>query len=553
MSLKWLREPQQKGEKLDRRDLLRGGVLTLGGVAASSLTVCAPRSAMLPPPQPVNLGPYSCGVASGVHSDTAVVLWTRFGPASVGGPVEVSWQVATDPSFTRVALAGVGVGSAQNDGCVKVLAQGLTPGQTYWYRFSAAGLTSPTGRTKTLPASNETPPTVRLAVASCQNFGAGYYSAWRAIAAEELDAVVFLGDYIYEYKGGSNPLDARPDLSLEATDLPSYRAKYKMYRSDLNLQAAHAAHPFAPVWDDHELFNDYDRISILTNPARAEAAYQAWFDYMPVWRIDADQIYRRARWGTVLDLSLLDTRQYRDPHITGPDGERLSVGSSLDLPLSQVHDSGRTILGTAQRDWLLDGFGQAQSDNVTWKFVANQVMITPTRILDLDEPALRAIRPDIPKHAGVYANFDDWSGYSWERDQLTQRVAADGISNLGFLTGDIHSFWQSQVRRDFDEPFSPVVAQEFVCGSISSRGIEFAGDFAPALEGAVSTLRPGFRYADFRRRGFGWVECTPTHARVEYRTVNTLTPDLNSPSAQPKRRVRFDWPAGTQKVSITRG
>ena len=538
---------------MDRRGLLRGGLVGLTGAAAASLIGCAPGTAMLPPPEPMDLGPFSCGIASGVHSDTAVVLWTRFAPAAFAGPVEVAWQVASDPEFAQIIQSGTGIGSAQNDGCIKVLAENLPAGQTLWYRFTVDGLSSPIGRTKTLPAPGSTPALVRLAVASCQNFSAGFYPAWRAIASEELDAVVFLGDYIYEYEGRPSPLDVRFDASDEATDLPSYRAKYKMYRSDPELRAAHAAHPFAPVWDDHEFINDYDRVSLLRFPQRAAAAYQAWFEYQPVWRIDADQIYRRARWGNLLDLSLLDTRQYRDPHVTGPNGERLSVGSSADLPLRQVHDVGRSILGTKQRDWLLDGFGQAQGNGVTWKLVANQVMITPTRLVDLDEPALRALRPDLPKHAGIYGNFDDWSGYSWERDQLTQRVSADGISNLGFLTGDIHSFWQAQVRRDFDEPFSPVVAQEFVCGSISSTGIEYAGDFAPLLELGVATLRPEFRYADFRRRGFGLVECTPSHARVEYRTVNTRTSNLTAPSAQPKRRVRFDWPAGTQKVSITRG
>ncbi len=538
---------------MDRRELLRGGLVGLTGAAAASLIGCAPGTAMLPPPEPMDLGPFSCGIASGVHSDTAVVLWTRFAPAAFAGPVEVAWQVASDPEFAQIIQSGTGIGSAQNDGCIKVLAENLPAGQTLWYRFTVDGLSSPIGRTKTLPAPGSTPALVRLAVASCQNFSAGFYPAWRAIASEELDAVVFLGDYIYEYEGRPSPLDVRFDASVEATDLPSYRAKYKMYRSDPELRAAHAAHPFAPVWDDHEFINDYDRVSLLRFPQRAAAAYQAWFEYQPVWRIDADQIYRRARWGNLLDLSLLDTRQYRDPHITGPNGERLSVGSSADLPLRQVHDAGRSILGEAQRDWLLDGFGQAQGNGVTWKLVANQVMITPTRLVDLDEPALRALRPDLPKHAGIYGNFDDWSGYSWERDQLTQRVSADGITNLGFLTGDIHSFWQAQVRRDFDEPFSPVVAQEFVCGSISSTGIEYAGDFAPLLELGVATLRPEFRYADFRRRGFGLVECTPSHARVEYRTVNTRTSNLTAPSAQPKRRVRFDWPAGTQKVSITRG
>ena len=538
---------------MDRRDLLRGGVLALGGVAATSLAGCAPSSTALPSPEAVDLGPFSCGIASGVHSDTAVVLWTRFAPAALGSDVEVVWQVATDASFSQIVQSGTGIGSAQNDGCIKVLAEGLSPGQRFFYRFTVGGLTSPIGRTKTLPAAGSAPQSVRLAVASCQNYSVGYYPAWRAIAAEDLDAVVFLGDYIYEYAGSADSLDVRADVSVEATDLPSYRAKYKMYKSDPELRAAHAAHPFAPVWDDHEFFNDYDRLSLLRYPERAAAAYQAWFEYQPVWRIDADQIYRRARWGNLLDLSMLDTRQYRDPHITGPNGERLLVGSSADLPLRQVHDAGRTILGTSQRDWLLDGFGEAQADDVTWKLVANQVMISPVRILDLDEPALRSLRPDLPKHAGVYASFDDWSGYSWERDQITQRVSADGISNLGFLTGDIHSFWQAPVLRDFDEPFSPVVAQEFVCGSISSKGVDYAGDFAGPAEAAVTTLRPGFRYADFRRRGFGLVECTQSHATVEYRTVNARTPNLSAPSAQSKRRVRFDWPAETQRVSITRG
>ena len=394
----------------------------------------------------------------------------------------------------------------------------------------------------------------RFAVASCQSWSAGFYPAWRAIAAEDLDAVIFLGDYIYESDGGgSGPLIVRADTVGRAEDLASYRAKYRMYRSDPDLRAAHAAHPFAPVWDDHEFVNDCNRLTLLEQPERAAAAYRTWFEYQPVWRIQGDRIHRRLRWGDLVDLALIDTRQYRDPPPVGPDGRPIRLGVTSDGPASQVNTVGRTILGDAQRDWFLDGFGEAQADSVTWKLVANQVMVSPIRILDLDEPSLRALRPDLPAHAGVYANFDDWSGYMWERDTVTQRLRSDGIENVGFLTGDIHSFWQSRVQADFDEFGSPAVAQEFVCGSVSSRGVDYAGDLATAIGDGARQLRPGFRHVDLVRRGFGVLECTPDAAAVEFRTVDAVVANRDAPATVPRRRVRFDWPAGTHDVAVTRG
>ena len=532
----------------------------LGGVAASSLIGCAPFSPPTTNPEPpvVDLGPFDCGIASGVHSDTAVVLWTRFAPGAVAS-VELSWQVATDPAFTRVVRSGTGVASPETDGCVKVLADGLAQGTIYWYRFlvaGSAGPASPAGRTRTLPSPGSQPAEVRLAVASCQNFPAGYYTAWRAIAEADLDAVIFLGDYIYESAGpgAASPTVVRADRTLRADDLGSYRAKYRAYRSDPDLRLAHAMHPFAPVWDDHEFVNDYNRTTILAFPDRAAAAYRAWFDYQPVWRIDGDRIHRRLRWGRLVDLAMLDTRQYRDPHVVGPDGETLKFGSTVDPPLSEVHSVGRTILGDTQRDWFLDGFGAAQDDGVTWKLVANQVMISPIRAIDLDSPALRALRPDLVEHAGVYVNFDDWSGYMWERDVVTDRLHSDAISNVGFLTGDIHSFWQAPVRRDFDEPFSPIVAQEFVCGSVSSRGFDQVAAVAPAIEDALRNFSPGFRYVDLVRRGFGLVRCSPTAATVEFQVVDATRP---APAATPgspgpvvsRPSVRFDWPAGSTQLT----
>jgi len=536
---------------MDRRTVLRGGLLGVGGIAAGGLLGCAPMPSV-PVPAPEDLGPWDCGVASGVHAPGAVVLWTRFAPAASAGAVDLRWEAAADPAFDRVVAAGTAAASSGADGCVKVLVEGLEPGATLWYRFSADGLISPVGRTRTLPADGASPSTVRLAVTSCQSYVSGFYPAWRAIAAEDLDAVVFLGDYIYEGASGAGPLNVRVDPEA-ATDLASYRAKYRRYRSDVDLRAAHAAHPFAPVWDDHEFVNNCNRLTNLEFPERAAAAYRAWFEYQPVWRIDGDRIHRRARWGNLVDLSLLDTRQYRDPQVTGPDGRGIALGSTVDEPLRQVHAAGRTILGDAQRDWFLDGLGAAQRDGVRWKLVGNQVMISPIRIVDLDEPSLRALRPDLPEHAGFYANLDDWSGYMTERDMVTEHLSRERISNVGFLTGDIHSFWQSKVQADFDAPFSPAVAQEFVCGSVSSRGLDFVGDLAGPLGESIKQLRPGFRYVDLARRGFGLVECTPASMSVEYRTVNALTPNRASRSALPRRRVRFDWPAGTQAVAVTRG
>ncbi len=538
---------------MDRRTLLRGGLAGMGGIAATGLLGCAPAPGAPPTTVPVDPGPFDCGVASGVHTDTEVVLWTRFAPSASTAGVEVVWQVATDPSFDRIVATGTGVGSVENDGCVKVLAQGLAAGTTYWYRFMVDGLVGPSGRTRTLPAAGAALASARFAVTSCQNWSAGFYPAWRAIAAEELDAVIFLGDYIYESDGGAGPLTVRPDTAGAATDLASYRAKYRMHRSDPDLRAAHAAHPFAPVWDDHEFVNDCDRLTLLEQPDRAAAAYRTWFEYQPVWRIDGDRIHRRHRWGRLVDLSMLDLRQYRDPHPRGADGRDLKLGSTLDLPARQVHDVGRTIMGDAQREWFLDGMGRAQADDVTWKLVGNQVMISPIRIIDLDEPALRGLLPDLPDHAGVYANFDDWSGYMWERDLVTDHLGAGRISNVGFLTGDIHSFWQSAVQQDVDAFGSPVVAQEFVCGSVSSRGLDYVGDLAVALADGARQLRPGFRHVDLVRRGFGLVECTPEAMSVEYRTVDAITANRDAPATRARRRVRFDWPAGTHTVSVTRG
>ncbi|MEZ5239031.1 MAG: alkaline phosphatase D family protein [Microthrixaceae bacterium] len=293
---------------LDRRRLLLGA----GGLAgAYGLAACAP----FPAPEPVE-GPWDTGVASGLHSHDAAVLWTRFAPA-VASPVELTWEVAGDPGFSTLVAQGRITVDSSTDGCAKVLAEGLQPGTTHWYRFSVGADFSPVGRTRTLPPPGSEPPSLRLAVASCQKFSSGWYPAWREVAATDLDGVLFLGDYIYESTGKVNPLwDVRDDPSEAATDLETYRAKYRLYRSDPGTCAAHAKHGFAPIWDDHEFVNNYDRLRLVEDPVRAEAAYRAWFEYMPVWPIDGTRIQSGGlRFGSLAHVSLLDTRQYRDPNL----------------------------------------------------------------------------------------------------------------------------------------------------------------------------------------------------------------------------------------------
>jgi alkaline phosphatase D len=492
------------------------------------------------PPDPV----WDCGVASGLHDATSSVLWTRVVPGA-SGAVDVSWDVATDPGFATVVASGVVGTDPDRDGCVKVLVGDLVPGTTHWYRFRLDGSVSPTGRTRTPAAAGIDPGRVRLAVASCQNYPSGYYTAWRDVAGLELDAVVHVGDYIYEGGGSVGPLNVRADTVGTATTLAQYRAKYRLYRSDPDLRAAHAAHAFVPVWDDHEFVNDYDRTTLIAQPERAAAAYRAWFEYQPVWPIDDTRIHRGVRFGSLVDLSVLDTRQYRGPHLEG--GKGLLV-LSTEEPGRRIHEVGRTILGDDQRSWFLDRLGSAQDDGVTWKLVGNQVMIAPVRILDLDEPAVRFLDPELPEHAGIYINEDSWDGFQWERDQILGRLASDRVANVAFLTGDVHSFWQAGLRTDFDDESSPVVAQEFTCGSISSRGVDLGGGTAEPLAQLVAGTRPGFRYVDLARRGVGIVDCTATSARVEFRVSDTAFPTGGT-----RAGTTFDWVAGTQDLVMTPG
>jgi len=534
--------------EMNRRGFLRAGAggagaLWLGG---SGLTVvgCTPSPAYNPP---ANGTPFTLGVLSGLHSASEVVLWTRLEPSLAPGATAVTWEIATDPGMGTIVESGEVTVDGSADWTAKVLVGGLAADRSYWYRFAVGGLTSPVGRARTLPSAGSSPDRLRLAFASCQNWGSGWYNAWAGIVAEDVDAVVWLGDYIYE-SGGSAIASVRKDPVGSVDDLAGYRAKYQLYRSDPLLQAGHAAHPFVPVWDDHEFENDYNRITIAQNPQRAQDAYRAWFEYMPVWPIDGTRIHRSLSWGRLAEIPLLDTRQYRDRQPNGFQGPDVDSYIGAGEVLVEAALPNRTILGTAQRDWLFERLGAAQADGVRWKLIGNQVMIAPVRPIDLDTPELRQLFPDLPRHNGLFVNMDSWDGYQWERDLLLARLADERIADVSFLTGDIHTFWQASIRADFDDPTSPIVANEYVGGSISSSGPNVIDndDFGIFIEEATRNWSPAFRYSDFRRNGYGLLDATPDTLDISFRTTRVKT--LGTPVAT---SVAFGTTPGSPVPSLT--
>jgi alkaline phosphatase D len=422
---------------------------------------------------------FGLGVASGDPWPDGVVLWTRLDPAPAGA-AEVRWQVAHDEGFSRIAAEGVAVARPALGHAVHVEVGGLEPGRVYFYRFHLAGGGSRTGRTRTAPALGSGD-AVRFVAASCQNYEHGYFTAWRHIAAEELDFVFFAGDYIYEYGGravgsvgGWGPV-VRSHDGPETLTLTQYRDRYAQYRRDPDLQAAHAAHPFIVSFDDHEVDNNWagvhPRATSLTQgdfAARKAAAFQAWYEHMPVRAPqlpagDAITAYRRFRFGRDMALHVLDTRSYRDDQPCG-DGVKPEC-EAVARPDAQM-------LGAAQEAWLLGG---ARGPGL--HVLAQQVFVAPR----------------------LYPNgnrsMDSWDGYPAARARMLAGLHGQGVANPVFLTGDVHRAWAAEVPGG-GPGGGAAQASEFVCTSITSEG-----DGLEALANAPAFLsgNPHFRFHHARR------------------------------------------------------
>jgi alkaline phosphatase D len=447
--------------------------------------------------------PFSLGVASGYPSPSSVVLWTRLAPEPMhpsGGidplqVVPVSCSIASDERMRNVIRTDSLYATAQHAHSIHFEPEGLSPGRDYWYRFSAGGFQSVIGHTRTAPARDAADAQLRLAVASCQQYEHGYFVAYRHMLGDDLDAVLHLGDYVYEASWGSAPVRHHNDP--EAITLEDYRRRYALYRSDADLQAAHARYPWLVTWDDHEVENDYaGETSEEDDPrdwflARRAAAYQAYYEHMPLPRrampLGADlRLFTRRTFGTLANVLMLDSRQYRSPLAC----TRPYWRGSRKVNCAELQNPERTKLGAIQESWLQQRL--ARSD-ATWNVLAQGTVMT-----NLNEG-----------DDGQLWSNDNWNGYPAARERLMTVLTETGAKNPLVLSGDIHAFLVANLHRTPQNTDSPIVASEFVTSSISSQAD------TQARFDALRARNPNLLLANSEKRGYVRLHLTSERARAD--------------------------------------
>jgi len=506
---------------VNRRHFLRA--ISTVSIAVPILTACGSNSnsnrataASKPPAgSPVTAPPVSFnhGVASGDPLDDRVILWTRVTPDQAdSGGIAVLCEVAEDPAFENVVLAENLVTGPERDYTVKFDAAGLLSEQHYWYRFSVGDQHSPVGRALTLPMPGQYAEHLRFAVCSCSSYPHGYFSVYRMIAnRSDLDFVLHLGDYIYEYGDGEYGDNAGRllDPNHEILVLDDYRRRYAHYRRDVDLQAVHQIHPFITVWDDHETAdNSYKDGANNHNEgegewtARKTQAIQAYFEWMPIRPPTAseDSIYRSFRYGDLADFVMLDTR------IEG----RIK---QLDNPADPARVDARDLLGQSQKEWFKNKLATAQN---TWKIVGQQVMFAQLQLLEIQR-----LLPGVPTNDFsplVAINMDQWDGYPSEREEILDFVEENAIKNMVVLTGDIHSSWANELYKSsailtsgvFEEP----LGVEFVTPSVTSPG--FPDGAAELVSAVLPVVNPHMKYTDLKNHGFILMDVTHQRAQAEF-------------------------------------
>ncbi len=493
---------------MDRRQLLRIA-------ATSATTLWLPRSAWSQTRPQEN--PFALGVASGSPTHEGVVLWTRLvGAALLAGdkPVTVRWEIAHDPQFQRLVQHGQASASAALGHSVHVEVAGLESDRWYHYRFMLGDAISSVGRTRTFPAPGTKVERLRLAYASCQRWEHGFFSAWRHMHAENLDAELFLGDYIYDYPGAVNAV--RPVDGGWVTTLEGYRARYAQYKTDPDLQAMHTACPWLLAWDDHEVQNDYSGTSagntgpeVASFSARRAAAYQAYYENMPLRSSVLTQalggltggaemrIYGSVAFGDLATFHLLDDRQYRDPQACSP-GARPGGGPVNPADCPVWNDPQRTLLGAVQEKWLDQTFDQSRS---RWNIVGQQTLFG---------------QRDTQVGPGQVFSNDGWDGYAPARQRLVDSLQRNRLRNPVLLGGDVHANWVGHVKADYNRAASPAVGVEFCGTSITSRA---SGNNHLAAQLAEN---PHFVFADRERKGYGVAEFTPRQLTTTLRVVSDV-------------------------------
>ena len=488
------------------------------------------------------LRPFYHGVASGDPAPDGVVLWTRVTPPT-DTDLDVRWRVATDPGLQDVVASGTAATRRDRDYTVRVEVTGLDAGRTYYYGFSALGANSLTGRTRTAPT--EAVDQLRFAVTSCSNYQQGYFNAYRGLAGRaDLDAVLHLGDYFYEYGAGvygDSALVARDRAHAplsETVSLADYRLRHSLYKLDPDLRAAHQQHPWITVWDDHESANDSweggaenhneflgldaDGDSLFATEGtwadRVGDAQRAYFEWIPLRRpeprAESGRIYRRLSYGPLAELSMLDTRL---------EGRMEQLSSKTDAAAGTVVvdttawlDPDRTLLGAAQRDWLLDGLTTATAQ---WKLLGNQVMMTPL-----------AFHPVLTGADAPFTNLDAWDGYPAERARVLTALRDGGVDDTVVLTGDIHTTWASDLPLQPFGGYDPAsgagsVAVEFVTPSVTAANLNEQLGIPPEAvpENVPTEFEQGLRQAypqlktvELDEHGYFVLDLTPERAQADW-------------------------------------
>jgi alkaline phosphatase D len=375
-----------------------------------------------------------------------------------GEALVVRWELAEDSQMRKVIRTGTNIAAPELGYSIHAEPRGLKPHRDYWYRFRVGDHVSQIGRTRTLPAAQSSPSALTIAVACCQNYQTGYYTAYEDLATSNPDIVLFLGEYIYEYPPRGTR-DVRPLLGTEPADLASYRQWYTQHRMDPDLQAAHAAAPFVTIWDDHEVKNDYaglipqpsNSLAIVKGfAARRAAAYQAYYEHLPMRRPSSTndfstlRIYQRLVFGDLATMNMLDTRQYRSDQPCDPG---TAMGNlEIDSACKERNDPARTILGEEQRNWLLSGLSESHS---RWNLIAQQLLFADLLMTDEDIPGR------------LVWEADGWDGYGADRARIMNQIQPSKLSNPVVLSGDIHAHGVFDLRSDFENAKSRVIATEF--------------------------------------------------------------------------------------------
>jgi alkaline phosphatase D len=469
-------------------------------------------------PSAITSDPFTLGVASGDPLADSVILWTRLLPADPSADplpdadIEVSWEIASDAEFADVVGSGTALAVAALGHSVHVDATGLEPDSEYRYRFSIGDFSTPPARTRTFAAPGTLPDRFRFAFSSCQNWEQGDYAAYRDLVEQgDVDAFVFLGDYIYEYASGgyADPRGRQTGQDFECETVEQYRERYALYHGDPLLQGAHALVPWIITWDDHEVDNDYagdvseQDDDVEEFRTRRAAAYQAWYEHMPV-RLDPPEgpdytIYRSFAHGDLVRFHVLDTRQYRSDQQRGEPfvealGEAVQVRDE-----TLANDPDHTMLGAEQRSWLIEG---VETSTAVWDVLAQQVFMFGGNAVAGAEPPVVVV--------------DTWDGYAGERQTVLEALGATA-DNLIVLTGDFHSAAVAELRADPFDPSLPVVGTEFMASSISSSFFDDDETVESLVTGAL-TANPQLEWFD-AQRGYTVCEVTPDRWLATYRAV----------------------------------